>query len=958
MNTKYRKYEDLQHISENRLKQRAFYIPENEGAYTLLNGIWDFSFYENDYDDAPAKTDKIDVPSCWQCRGYEKPGYTNVVYPHPVDPPYVPNQNSMGVYSREFDIGNIQNKHYIIFEGVSSCVELYINNVYVGYSQGSRLQAEFDISKYVVPGRNKITAKVRKWCSGSYLEDQDEFRYSGIFRDVYLLSRPQNHIVDINITTNEKEINVIFDGKAQISLFDHDGVLINQINAEREAVFIVENAIKWNAEKPYLYELVFENNGEIIRKKVGFVSYGINDRSAFTVNGVEVKLKGVNHHDTHPYNGYVMTDEEILHDLHLMKKMNINCIRTSHYPPTPKFLDFCDELGFYVMLETDVEIHGFISRKGNLKQYDCLDNNPEWIGNLPEWKESYLERMQRAYHRDKNHACIFSWSTGNESGHCTNNYEMIKWLRSTDTKRLIHCEDASRLSYSWWSGGPKQDPTLYDRPDMHSLMYVDTAQIEEYANDGERHLPLFMCEYSHSMGNGPGDVKDYWDVISKYPKLIGGCIWEWADHVFVEDDIPKYGGDFGELTDSGHFCVDGLVMHDRKFKAGSLNAKYAYQYIDFVVNANILSITNKYNFTNLDEYKTVVEVNVDGKMVSHEEHIFEAAPGETVELAFDLPEQCCMGAYIVAKVFDRKENQVALWEQKLDVKQKINSKTKSYGKICEDTHNFTICGDDTEYVISKHSGMIESIIKNGISILKEPVSLSVWRAPTDNDGAIRLLWGQYYNNTWKGENFHQIFNKIYDVCKTDNKLTFRGALAGVGRMPFLKYIMEYEVYDDGELKISLSGDIREECVWLPRLGFEFKFKKEFNKFRYYGRGPCENYNDMHYHTTTSFYESTAENEYFPYTMPQEHGNHTNCKYLDIYNCMEFYTDDLFEFNVSKFTKEQLTKATHINELYESDCVCVRIDYKVSGIGSGSCGAQLLDKYKLNEKEINYSFYIK
>ena len=951
------RYEDLQHISENRLKQRAFYIPENEGAYTLLNGIWDFSFYENDYDDTPVKIDKIDVPSCWQCRGYERPVYTNVVYPHPVDPPYVPDQNPMGVYSREIEINNINNKHYIVFEGVSSCLELYINDMYVGYSQGSRLQAEFDISEYVVCGKNKIIAKVRKWCSGSYLEDQDAFRYSGIFRDVYLLSRPQNHIVDINITTNNNEINIIFDGKAEISLYDRDGVLLNRINAEKEAVFVVENAIKWNAEKPYLYELVFENNGEIIRKKVGFVSYGINKRGAFTVNDVEVKLKGVNHHDSHPDNGYTMTDDDILRDLYLMKELNVNCIRTAHYPPTPKFLDLCDELGFYVMLETDIEIHGFIARKGNLNQFDCLDDNSEWIGNLPEWKESYLERMQRAYHRDKNHTCIFSWSTGNESGHCTNNYEMIKWLRDTDTKRLIHCEDASRLSYGWWSGGPKQDKTLYDRVDIHSLMYVDIDKIEQYANDENMPLPFFLCEYCHAMGNGPGDVKDYWDVISKYPKLIGGCIWEWSDHVFIEDNIPKYGGDFGELTHSGHFCVDGLVMHDRKFKAGSLNAKYAYQYIDFEINTNVLSVTNRYNFTNLNEYKIVVEIDADGKIISHQEHIFEALPGETVELPVDLPEQCCLGTYIVARAFDRKGNQVALWEQKLDVKTETDSKLRKPAEICEDTHYFTVCGNDRKYVISKHTGMVEKIIKSGVNILHEPVSISVWRAPMDNDRGIKNLWGQY-NNTWQGENFDRIFNKVYSVCAEDNKLIFNGALAGVGRMPFLKYILEYEVYDDGEMKISLSGNVREECVWLPRLGFEFKINKEFNKFRYYGRGPYENYNDMKYHTTTSFFESTAENEYFPYTMPQEHGNHTSCKFLDMYNCLEFYTDDTFEFNVSKYTKEQLTKATHINELGESDCTCVRIDYKVSGVGSNSCGAQLLDKYKLSEKNFNYSFYVK
>ena len=951
-----KKYEDLTKISENRIKQRAFYIPENEGAYTLLNGIWDFEFYNNDYDDIPAKKGRIDVPSCWQCRGYGRPVYTNLVYPHPVDPPYVPEQNPMGVYSRDFEISKQENKHYIVFEGASSCVELYINGKYVGYSQGSRLQAEFDISDYVFFGKNQITAKVRKWCSGSYLEDQDEFRYNGIFRNVYLLSRPQNHITDIDIKTNGNNIEISFDGQAKILLHDKNGNLLSEINAENKAFFVVDNPIKWNAEKPYLYELVFKSQGEIIRRKIGFVSYAVNNRGAFTVNGIEVKLKGINHHDTHPHNGYTMTDEELLHDLLLMKKLNINCIRTSHYPPTPYFLDLCDELGFYVMLETDVETHGFISRKGNLAQYDCLDNNPEWIGNLPEWRESYIDRIERAYHRDKNHTCIFSWSIGNESGFCKNNNEMINWLRTVEKRRLIHCEDASRMSYGWWVGGPKQDKSFYDKVDIHSLMYSDIADIERYANDEKMTLPLFLCEYAHAMGNGPGDVKDYWNVISNYPKLIGGCIWEWADHVLVENGVPKYGGDFGELSDDGNFCVDGLVTHNRELKAGSLNTKYAYQYVEFELKDNILNITNKYSFTNLIEYKTVIEINIDGKSVSEKEFFLDIKPSETKEIYLKMPEQCHFGAYLVVRVFDKNKNQVALWEKYLDVKAKKHIPSSMPAKINEDNHNYIVKGTDFEYIVSKHSGMIEGIIKNGQDILTAPVQITVWRAPTDNDRSIKMLWGHY--NTWQGENFDRIFNKIYTFGLKENKLKFCGALSGVGRMPFFKYILGYEFFEDGQITISLSGNVRSDCIWLPRLGFEFRLSKELNEFVYYGRGPYENYNDMRYHTTTALYESSAENEYFPYTMPQEHGNHTNCKLLKIKNGLEFFTDDVFEINVSKYTKEQLTKATHIDEIGESGSTSVRIDYKVSGIGSGSCGAQLLDKYKLNEKQINYTFYVK
>lgn len=327
------------------MKQRSYYIPENEGAMTSLNGVWDFRFYKRDFDAECSASGQIDVSSCWQCRGYERPYYTNVVYPFPIDPPFVPTENPMGVYSRTFEIKDTQRRHYVVFEGVDSCLELYINGEFAGFSQGSRLQSEFDISGYVKAGTNTILVEVRKWCFGSYLEDQDCFRYSGIFRDVYLLSRPQGHIRDIDIRTEGNRIQIDMEGNGEISLFSQDGELIGTQFAENHAVFEVEHPILWNAEKPYLYSLVFTYQAEIIRQSVGFVVYGINQRGAFTVNGTEVKLKGVNHHDTHPSNGYTMTDEEIHRDLELMKKLNINCIRTSHYPPSPKFLEYCNQMG-------------------------------------------------------------------------------------------------------------------------------------------------------------------------------------------------------------------------------------------------------------------------------------------------------------------------------------------------------------------------------------------------------------------------------------------------------------------------------------------------------------------------------------------------------------------------------------------------------------------------------------
>ncbi len=948
-----RMYENLEHLQKNRLKQRAYYIPEGISEYMSLNGQWQFDYYRCDDDEQPIKTDTIDVPSCWQCRGYELPYYTNVVYPYPVDPPFVPMDNPMGVYARSFVIDDVTQKHYIIFEGVSSCLELYINDVFAGYSQGSHLQAEFDISELVTEGVNHVTAKVRKWCSGSYLEDQDCFRYNGIFRDVYILSRPKGHIADIDIQSTGNTIQVHFEGSAHIALYDQEKNLISDCDAVGETRFEIDNPIKWNAEQPYLYELVFSSHAEVIRQSVGFVEYGINQRGAFTVNGVEVKLKGVNHHDTHPTNGYTMTDEELLRDLKLMKQLNINCIRTSHYPPTPKFLEYCNRLGFYVMLETDLETHGFANRFAGGTGYDCV-NNQDWIGNQVQWLPAFMERMERAYHRDKNFPCIFSWSTGNESGHCDNHYEMIQWLRKTDHRRLVHCEDASRASTSY--NPAHRVPEYYNHADLYSKMYPRYEELEEYAQDATMTLPFFMCEYSHAMGNGPGDVADYWEVIYKYPKLIGGCIWEWADHTFVENDIPKYGGDFGELTSDGNFCSDGLVTYDRKLKAGAMNVKYTYQYIGFELIQNEVIITNLYDFTNLEQYRLEMQIVVDGKSIKTESFVLDLEPKHSRNISFEMPETCALGAYVVCRAYDENDEIVALWENQLPVKVVNLDLTCEGAVITETSRSYLVAGNEFSYEISKHTALPVHIAKNGMEQLGAPVEMSVWRAPADNDRNIKNLWG--HPNIWEGENYDRIFNHVYDSKKTGNELTFTGSLSGVGRVPFMHYTLRYLFFADGALKVEIKTKVRENCCWLPRFGFDFKLNCADSKFRYFGKGPMENYCDMNAHVTTNWFESTLQQEYVPYIMPQEHGNHTGCKRLEIQNGLHFWAQDAFEMSVSKYTAQELTKAQHIDELNANGFMNVRIDYKDSGLGSNSCGPELMEKYRLQEKEFVFGFTIR
>ena len=948
------KYEDLNHLSENRMPQRAYYIPKN--SEIILNGIWDFKFYEYDFNETfeEKEWEKIDVPSCWQLKGYESPNYCNVPYPYSYDPPFVPMKNPLGVYRRFFEIDSTDFNHYIVFEGVSSCMELFINGSYVGYTQGSHLQAEFDITNFVKEGTNEIIAKVRKYCSGSYLEDQDFFRFNGIFRDVYLLKRPFGHIKDIDIKTIDDAISINFEGEGEISLFDKEGNLLETKNADKSAEFKVLNPFLWNAEKPYLYTLVFKSKGEEIILKTGFVTYSKGPELEFLVNGVEVKLKGVNHHDTHPVNGWVMTDEEILDDLLLMKKLNINTVRTSHYPPTPKFLDTCDEIGLYVMLETDLETHGIQNRYAGGCGYDCL-NNPEWLCSNPLWKEAFLERMERAYERDKNHTSIFCWSTGNESGHGPNHVEMIKYLKNIDKRRFVHCENASRGSEQ--SAFYGEDVTHWaDRTDFFSKMYESVEGVKGKAENPDFKHSYFLCEYSHAMGNGPGDPHDYWELIYKHKKLVGGCVWEWADHTVIVDGVPKYGGDFeGEPTNDGNFCADGMVMHDRSLKAGSLEIKSAYQYMDCTLKGNKIEVLNRYDFTNLNEYTFKYQVKKDGELISEREMVLDLPPKQTCQVEIELVKSCGLGAFVHCYLYDKEGYEVARKQLEIPCEIIKNNEPEGFSSYTESDNFIIFTGDNYKYTFSKDLGTFVSIIKNNNEQISAPVRITSFRAPIDNERVQKFQW--YWRNIWEAENLDRQFDKIYSCDFTDNIITVKGSLSGVSRYPFLRYTLMVTVSKSGKISIDLKGDVKERCEWLPRLGFEFKTPFENSEFTYFGMGPYENYIDMNHGSMIDFYESDADNEFVNYIYPQEHGNHIKTKLLNMKNGLIFESDNM-EINVSHYLAEDIAKATHQDELSKSKYTNIRIDYKNSGVGSASCGPKLIEKYRLQEKEISFQFSIR
>ena len=932
-------YENPLKTSENRLAPRSYYIPGGKSEYILLNGNWNFKYFSRDVDycDEIDKWDEIYVPSCWQILGYENPNYTNINFPYPCDPPYVPNDNPCGVYERKFEINELWGKCYYIFEGVSSCVQLYINGEYVGFTQGSHLQAEFDITPYVKKGDNTVRAVVYKWCCGSYLEDQDFFRFNGIFRDTYILQRPVDHIVDLSLSAADGIITVKADKGAAITLLDKGEVLATA-NGE-SAEFKVENPILWNAEKPYLYTVRFEKDGEVIERKIGMRSIKVSDKCELLINDKPVKLRGVNHHDTHKYNGWCQTNEELRFDLEKMKELNINCVRTSHYPPTPYFVELCDEMGFYVILETDIESHGFLRRNANVGYgYDV--ESGEWPTCWDDWTNEHVERMQRACLVFKNQCSIVMWSTGNESAHGKNHIEMIKWARTLNDDRLIHAEDASRKG-------------IYDNVDVLSFMYQEIPSIiKNFAENDEIKKPHFLCEYSHAMGNGPGDVWYYNEVFNKYPKCIGGCVWEWADHTVVVDGVQKYGGDFeGELTHDGNFCCDGMVFANRDFKAGSYEVKAAYQPLFTEFKDGALTVYNRFDFTNLNECELVYKIEADGKLLSENKLVLDIEPHANKVINIEIPKISCeMGAFITCRLY-KDGNEIGITQHKIPadlIKPEVSS---VYAEIEDKRLDVIFKGERFTYTFSKHYGNFTSIIVDGKEYLADRMDFTTWRAPVDNERSIKNLWGNY--NIWQGENIDTAFNKIYECELLDGGVKIKGSLAGVSRTPYMQYNYNVKVYADGRIDFAFDGHIRESVIWLPRFGLEFSMPVTDAAFSYFGYGPLESYCDMHHASTINLYNSIDDNEYVPYILPQEHGNHTGVRMLKLDKIK--FTSNSFDCNVSSYSSKELTAATHTDKLIKSGKTFVRIDYKDSGLGSASCGPALMPEFRFNDKEIKFNF---
>lgn len=1013
-----RYWEDPAVQQVNREPARASYIPYADAVsarsgkrgrspfYQTLNGMWKFgyvpavrhidpAFYEEGFD--AREWDDLLVPSCWQTNGYDQLHYTNVNYPIPFDPPYVPDDNPAGMYVRDFRIAESweTKDKTIVFEGVNACFYLWVNGVFVGYSQGSRVPAEFDLSAYVRTGMNRIAVLVLKWCDGTYLEDQDLWRYSGIFRDVYMLARDKAHIRDVFIRQELAEdfskarlsVEIETSGAVQVrgELRSPDGSMLGEVQAAVGDQGIlelqVERPVLWNAEQPRLYELVVYGGEEVLRFPVGFRTIAVRD-GVFTINGAAVKLKGVNRHDSHPELGQTIPLGHMIQDLKLMKQHNINTIRTSHYPNDPRFLELCDEYGFYVIDEADLECHGLI------KALPGVEEAFHRLSADPSWREAFIDRAVRMVERDKNRACVIMWSMGNESGYDANHIAMAEWTRVRDSSRPVHYE-GSAPRYR----GSTDKACL----DVESWMYASPADIEQYAMDEANDKPLLLCEYSHAMGNGPGDLKDYWDVIYKYPLLMGGCVWEWSDHGISarsNDGTPyfAYGGDFGDKPNDGNFCIDGLVSPDRKPHTGLLELKAVIAPVRIEaddVAAGRLRVTNLYDFIDLSAVGLHWTLEVGGQVVDQGEvRELNALPQQTqtvvlpyTPLALSLSDQgsalpiltvSCRSLqqtrwaeYGYEIAFAQFELPVLQGEAEHEAGSAGNSRSGQTSpekgrllRAVQTGSTLAVEGFDFRHQFDLATGMPQSLTKHGVEMLSGPAGFAVWRAPTDNDRKQKGGWSQ--------EGFDRAVVKVYACSWSQEgdavKIAVRYSLGGYSMPPLLHGEASWRVDASGTASLATTVTVRENLGFLPRFGLRLAMPKGSEEVAYYGYGPHESYIDKRHSNRKGQYETTVSQMEEPYVMPQENGSRYGTEWAFVSNPLgmglRFESSVPFSFNASHYAPEDLTAAMHTYELQHREETIVHLDYKMSGIGSNSCGPKLAPQYQLNEKEFSFDVTIR
>lgn len=1002
-----RYYENLSILHENTMPARAYYIPaskrmddlvehrEHSDRIQFLNGIWKFKYFESIYDVTEAFYEEefctedfadTKVPGIWQMDGYDNHQYTNIRYPFPFDPPFVPQDIPCGEYVYEFTYEKCKKapKVFLNFEGVDSCFYVWLNGTYAGYSQVPHATSEFDVTEIIKEGKNKIAVLVLKWCDGSYLEDQDKFRMTGIFRDVYLLQRPEKAISDYRVSTKVKEnkAEVSLDVKltekteVRVVLEDQEGNLVceEEITEEGTLVLEVENPVLWNTEAPYLYTLVLETEMETIVEYVGFRTIEIIDKVIY-FNGQNIKFRGVNRHDSDPVTGFVTSMEQILTDLTMMKQHNFNSIRSSHYPNAPYFYQLCDKYGFMVIDEADIEAHGpFLLYRKEDTDYNRFKRWNEKIADDPAWEKAILDRVKLMVERDKNRPSIVIWSMGNESAYGCNFEKALRWTKAFDPGRITQYESARYRNY---------DVTYnYEDLDIYSRMYPAFDEIYEFL-EKDAGKPFLLVEYCHSMGNGPGDFEDYFQLIQKHDILCGGFVWEWCDHAvladFKEAESKRYlyGGDSGEFPHDGNFCVDGLVYPDRRPHTGLLEFKQVYRPARMVfcdLRAGAILIHNYMDFTDLKDYLKIYCIFVkNGKDAGETElELPQSVRPHTEGVVYfekELPEEIdgIRIRYILKKdsgslkaghelgideflpFWNRESIQAAARKNVLE-KSGISS---DHGLALEQGERYILVkGRHFSYRYDCFLGTFASMELDGKELFVRPMEYNIWRAPADNDRRIRPEWERAGYDRAKVRTYTTKAELAEEGIRIQTDLS----IAAIHIQPFLRIQANWLVENTGTVRVKLTVCKDPEFPFLPRFGLRMFLPERMNQVEYCGTGPMESYEDKHQASWHGIFKAAVSDLYEPYIRPQENGSHWDCDYI----CLKQPDKGLLVmgegticFNASHYTQEELTKKGHRFELEPLHGTVLCLDYRQSGIGSNSCGPALDEKYRLSEKHFEW-----
>lgn len=993
-------------IEAGRLAPRAYAIPHskkdsaekadykteryNSDIVTVLSGEWDFKYYKKKsklpatLDTSRVKFDTVNIPSTWQRTGYEEPVYLNCPYGFDprtmglpkgegVKPPELPEDFSCGVYRKFIDIDN-KNKNYILtFLGVSPCIDLYINGIFVGYGEGSHNSYEFDVTEFLKEGENEIIAVVYKWCTGTYLEAQDMFRENGIFRDVLLYSYEKTYINDFEAVAHKKGKKYDLDIKAEVKgtlkgatvkavLCDNGEVLAEEVceaSKNSEITFKKLSVQEWNAEIPKLYELyitLYKGDSEVmtIRQYVGFKNIEIKD-AVFYFNGKKIKLKGVNHHDTHETKGYAENFNDLEKDVKLMKEFNVNCVRTSHYPPDPFFLELCDHYGLYVVDEADIETHGIwdLGCEGGTISHDL------------KWAPRYMDRVRRMYFRDRTHPSIIMWSLGNESWGFKCHDKCYKMLKDLGTDIPVHYEGVS--------------PTKRYHYDVYSEMYThqdDLIKIREGKRGKQyKEVPFYLCEYCHAMGVGPGALEEYMQIFYSDDIFMGGCIWEWADHSVLHDGTDKYkyqytyGGDHGEKLHDGCFCVDGLFYPDRTPHTGAYNMKVAYRPVRATkLSGNKLTLLNTNRFLSSSGIEVYWECQENGETVACGSFATNIAPEKECSYKLDLPKVNYDKNTYLNLIYLKGDFEVATEQLTLSEAPFIQPSLEM-GKvsITSDSEVITVKYPDGAIEFSEETGEMLSYKAGGVSVLnKEPVShkgflLNFTRAYVDND--------RHIMEEWESHNLSNLSIVLEDlsaevksgVASVSEYFTVFGKEDALFNASVL-YIIGANGVVDIEVAVAPAEGSKEKLYNIPRLGLTFEADKKFNEIEYFGRGEKENYNDFNMHAPVGLYSAKVKDEHEPYIRPQDNSNHSDVSYLKLKSAdgeeILIYSDKKFNFNVHNYTQDTLHKANHREDVVDEKTTFVTIDGYTKGTGTGSCGPATLPQYSIDaSKELTFNFVI-